>query len=250
MPKTDDSFGQLLWDSANGDWESEVLERDDGFIDVLDPHHYFTDYGDWPEIEKKALKLVRGKVLDIGCGAGRHSIFLQLKGFDVLGIDSSPLAVKVSRMRGLKKAKLMSISRLDLTSKFDTVIMFGNNLGLLGGEKRGKRILRELARVTSPGAIILGETADPRGTKKLDHLRYQQLNRKKGRMNGQIRIRVRYRRLKGPWFDYLLMSKDELKWLVKGTGWRVRRFISSRGPRYIAVLEKSTRRDQYSFGRN
>jgi len=69
---------------------------------------YFSTFEEWWLIEKKAMEFVKGKVLDIGCGAGRHSIYLQEKGFDVTGIDISPLAVKVCRLRGLKKTEVYS----------------------------------------------------------------------------------------------------------------------------------------------
>ena len=68
---------------------------------------YFSEYENWHTIEKKAMVFVKGKVLDIGCGVGRHSLYLQKKGFDVLGIDNSPLAIKVSKLRGVKKTKIM-----------------------------------------------------------------------------------------------------------------------------------------------
>jgi hypothetical protein len=59
-------------------------------------------------------------------------------------------------------------------------------------------------------------------------------------MGGQIRIRIRFRELKGPWFDYLLVSLGEMKAILAGTGWRLRKiFRSSRGPVYVAVIGKS-----------
>src|SRR5690349_24543108 len=95
---------------------------------------YFSAYRDWSPLEKRAMKSVRGRVLDIGCGAGRHSLYLQGKGFDVTGIDNSPLAIKICRLRELKKAKVMGIEEVGnfKSDSFDTVIMMGNNFGLFG----------------------------------------------------------------------------------------------------------------------
>jgi 2-polyprenyl-3-methyl-5-hydroxy-6-metoxy-1,4-benzoquinol methylase len=59
------------------------------------------------------MVFVKGRVLDIGCGAGRHSLYLQNQGFQVLGIDNSPLAVKVAKLRGLKRVKVMSIEDIN-----------------------------------------------------------------------------------------------------------------------------------------
>jgi 2-polyprenyl-3-methyl-5-hydroxy-6-metoxy-1,4-benzoquinol methylase len=66
---------------------------------------YFLEYEDWPVFERKAIESVKGRVLDIGCGAGRHSLYLQKKGLNVLGIDSSPLAIKICKLIGVKKSE-------------------------------------------------------------------------------------------------------------------------------------------------
>ena len=102
-------------------------------------------------------------MLDIGCGAGRHSLYLQnAKGLDVLGIDVSPLAIKVCRLRGLKKARVMSISELSFKEKsFDTLLMMGGNFGLLGNPKKAKWLLRRFYKMTSDQAVIITHTLDP-----------------------------------------------------------------------------------------
>jgi 2-polyprenyl-3-methyl-5-hydroxy-6-metoxy-1,4-benzoquinol methylase len=106
MKPNEDAFGQLIWAYYNGDRSFEKVERDDGYFDLSGgAKDYFSNYDDWTVHVKKAMKYVEGRVLDIGCGAGRHSLYLKNKGFDVLGIDNSPLAIKVSRLRGLKKSR-------------------------------------------------------------------------------------------------------------------------------------------------
>ncbi len=87
-----DAFGTALMDFYQGKSKVYHIERDDNYLDAGDLSVYFTTYSDWSELEKFAMEEVSGRVLDIGCGAGRHSIYLQEKGFDVLGIDVSPLA--------------------------------------------------------------------------------------------------------------------------------------------------------------
>jgi len=238
-----DAYGEQLWSYfKTGQPDSEIIERDDGLISrgAYGPALYFSEYKNWSPIEKQAMKYVRGRVLDIGCGGGRHSLYLQGKGLDVTGIDISPLAIKVCRLRGLKKARVMPIEQIGefKSDSFDSVIMMGNNFGLFGSFNRARSLLKTLYRITSPEAVIVGATRDPSATKDPLHLAYHKRNRNRGRMRGQLKIRVRYQRHIGTWFTYLLVSKDELEEILKNTGWRVKRFIDGNDGQYIMLLAK------------
>ncbi len=81
---------------------------------------------------------------------------------------------------------------------------------------------------------------DPYDTTNPDHLAYHARNRERGRMSGQLRIRVRYGSYCSPWFDYLLASREEVQEIASGTGWVVERFLGE-GGRYVAVMEKEAR---------
>jgi cyclopropane fatty-acyl-phospholipid synthase-like methyltransferase len=178
-------------------------------------------------------------VLDVGAGGGRVSLYLQDKGLDVLAIDISPLAVEVCKRRGVRKARVMDFTKIDKRiGTFDTVVMFGNNFGLFGTPARAKRLLKRLHAMTSEDARILGETLDPYQTTNPDHLAYHKRNQQRGRLAGQLRIRARSRRLKTPWFDYLFVSRKEMREIVRGTGWHLARTFPERSAQYCAVLEK------------
>jgi len=241
MKRAEDAFGRMLWAYYNGQRVFEIDERDDGYIEAsTSPKMYFSDYEDWPHHEKKAIEYVKGRVLDIGCGAGRHSLYLQKKGLDVLGIDNSPLAIKVCKLRGLKKAKIMSIEDIDFKPKsFDTIIMMGNNFGLFGSFQKARSLLKRFHKITSDDGLIVAETRDPYKTDNPAHLEYHELNRKRGRMGGQVRIRVRFGKYATPWFDYLFVSKEEMEDILKGTGWKVKQYIDSGNALYIAIIEKA-----------
>jgi hypothetical protein len=147
----------------------------------------------------------------------------------VLGIDSSPLALKVAKVRGVKKTRLLSFNDVDFErGSCDNVVMYGNNFGLFASWGCAKRLLKRLHRMTSPGAKIVCSSVDPHRTDDPDHLRYHRWNKTRGRMPGQVRIRVRYRAYVGEWFDYLLVSPEEMRELVVGTGRRVGRCMFSR----------------------
>jgi hypothetical protein len=90
--------------------------------------------------------------------------------------------------------------------------------------------------MTPDEARIIAETRDPYGTDDPCHLAYHKLNRKRGRMSGQLRIRIRYKTYATPWFDYLLVSKDEMRAILDGTGWQVTRFMDTADPAYVAAI--------------
>ena len=238
----EDAYGQEIWAAYKGAEISEIVERDDGYFDAstYGPRIYFSEDHDWSAIEKEAMKFVKGRVLDIGCGAGRHSLYLQEKGHDVLGIDNSPLAIKVCKLRGLKKTKMISIEDANFKrNSFDTIIMMGNNFGLFASFEKAQILLKRFHRMTSRDALIIADTRDPYGTDNPAHLEYHRLNKKKGRMGGQVRIRIRFRKYVGKWFDYLMVSKEEMKAILKETGWKVKKFVDSNDSEYVAIIQKA-----------
>ena len=187
------------------------------------------------------MRFVRGRVLDIGTGGGRAALYLQERGHDVVAVDNSPLAIKTVRLRGIRDARLLSITELThRPGLFDTLLLLGNNFGLFANASRARWLLARFARMTPESGRIVAEVLDPYDTKRIEHRRYHRRNRARGRMGGQTRIRVRYLDLATPWFDYLFVSRGELRQLVRGTSWQVAALIDSAGPTYIAVLEKRT----------
>jgi hypothetical protein len=235
-----DAFGHILYDYLKSKGSFEIIERNDGYFDVTNAARvYFSEYKDWPEIERKAMRFVRGRVLDVGCGAGRHSLYLQRKGLQVLGADASPLAVKVCEIRGLRDVKVIPITRLSSKlGRFDTIIMLGNNFGLFGNFRRARWLLARFHAMTTAEARIITEVIDPYRKSDPSHLSYHKRNLERERMAGQIRIRVRYLKYTTPWFDYLFVSKAEMERMLAGTGWKVEKYLDSGNSLYIAVIVK------------
>jgi SAM-dependent methyltransferase len=241
MNPRQDAFGRALMDHLNGRAGDTVIERDDGFVDVDGgPAVYFEPPHNWAPMERRAIRHVRGSVLDVGCGAGRVALHLQEGGHDVTGIDVSPLAVKVCKLRGLDDARTQSITSISSkTGVFDTIVMMGNNFGLMGDATRARWLLRRMRRMTGPRGRIVATSTDVYGTSDPSHRAYQRANVERGRMAGQLRLRVRYRDLATPWFDYLIVSRAEMKRLLRGTGWIASRWITSaHSPRYGVVIDK------------
>src|SRR5918999_3100574 len=179
-----------------------------------------------------------GQVLDVGCGAGRHSLEAQRRGCEVLAIDISPGAVEVARRRGVVDVRLLPLAGVDSTlGVFDTVLMMCGNFGLFGTEAEARRLLRTLHEISSPEARIVFDSVDP--SDDPHDLKYQARNRSLGRRPGQVTIRLRYRDVTTPWYELLNLSPGELQELLEGTGWRVAELVPSTPPEYFGILEKA-----------
>ena len=236
-----DAFGQLLLAHYAGATVYEVYERDDGFVDVLgEPSDYFTGFAQWDGRQQQAMERVLGRVLDVGVGAGRFALHLQTKGHPVIGIDVSPGALAVSRLRGLNDARLLPFHQIDGSlGVFDTILMMGNNFGLFASPQRARWLLRRLKGLTGPDARIVAETNDVYRTDKAEHLAYHRRNQARGKLAGELRLRCRYHQYTGDWMPYLMVSQAELREIVDGTGWHIAEILSSTSSQYIAVLTKA-----------
>jgi len=234
-PVLGDAFGRALSDMQAGRPGVIVVERDDGLVEA--------DFGEylsgWRDGDTWALQRAPGRVLDLGAGAGRASLALQERGQDVVALDVSPGAIEVCRRRGVQQVFLGSVAELAATgpAPFDSVLMLGNNLGLLGSPHHAPEVLAALGTVLRPGGVIVGACIDPYQTDNPVHLAYHQRNRRAGRMPGQVTIRVRYQRLATAWFDLLWMSLSELDQIAAPAGWRVTTAFP--GAEYRAVLTRT-----------
>ena len=233
-----DAFGRVLLAYLDGRTRAAtVVERDDGYMDTESPAAYFDPFRRWYRVERQALRHVRGRVLDVGVGAGRVALELQSRGHVVVGIDVSPLVVRVARRRGVRNVKVLPLEDVDASlGRFDTVVMYMNNFGLFGSEAKARRLLKRLHRLTTEEGRIVATSSDYSANAQPEHRAYHRRNRERGRMPGQIRFRLHYRRCKTPWFDYLFVSPRELKRLLHGTGWQLGRIIRQEGNDFYAVV--------------
>ncbi|GAB7046814.1 class I SAM-dependent methyltransferase [Catenuloplanes indicus] len=227
-----DAFGALLGEAAATGAATEVVERDDGFVSRGDAGRYLQGPEFWAAHEVALLERARGRILDIGCGAGRHMAALRDRGADVRGIDPSPGAVAVCRARGLT-AEVGDIEALP-AGPFDTLLLMGGNLALLGSPAAAARRLSAMAAVAGPDAVVLGSNIDPYHSPDPAHAGYHRRNRALGRPGGQLRVRVRNGDLVTEWMDYWLASVAELETVLATSPWRAERVEG--GPFYSVVL--------------
>jgi SAM-dependent methyltransferase len=235
-PRIGDALGNALlaeWEHG-ADAGHHAIERDDGFVTCDAASPYFAA---WFDVESAARRHIRGRVLDVGAGAGRHSLLLQERGHEVVALDVSPGAVEVCRRRGVRHTVVGTVRDLgsEYNGRFDTVLLFGHNLGLLGSPEGAGDFLEALARLTAPDALVAGTNRDPYATGDPGHLAYHDWNRRRGRMPGHLTLRVRWQDLATDWFDLLYLSLDELDGIVRGRGWSVADRVAVDSS-YLAVL--------------
>ena len=132
---------------------SPMFEEDEIPVTTL-----FRNYEDMPEIERAALNMAKGRTLDVGAGAGCHSLVLQQRGLDVTAIDISPLSVETMKERGIHKAKRQDFFTLE--GKFDTILMLMNGIGIVGSLERMPMFFTQLDKILAPGGVVLCDSSD------------------------------------------------------------------------------------------
>nr|WP_299174714.1 class I SAM-dependent methyltransferase [uncultured Allomuricauda sp.] len=155
-----DILGKALLDYHSGNYTEDIktyssLDEEDS----LPLPYLFRSFKEMPILEQKALQITKGKVLDIGSGAGNHSLYLQNKGFDVTALDTSEGAIAVCNQRGLKSTVKSSI--LDFSQdKFDTLLLLMNGIGLAGKLSAIDGFLKHLKSLLLPKGQILLDSSD------------------------------------------------------------------------------------------
>jgi len=216
-----DVWGLAYCDAHAGKLGSVVLRRDDGQVEEV-PEMVASYFGPPADHQVELLGRLTGRVLDIGCGVGRHLLWLQERRIEAVGIDNSPGAIAVARQRGCREVHLGTVAEVDFpAAHFDAAIMLANNAGLGGTVEGSQAIFRRLARWVRLGGWLIAESRDPLQTDDPVHLAYHEANRRAGRPPGQVRMRLEYGGQTGEWIDLMLFEPAALEQLLAETGWRV-----------------------------
>ena len=118
----------------------------------------FRSYETMPKIERKALDVAEGKVLDVGAGAGCHSLVLQERGLDVTAIDISPHSIETMRERGVRK--VMEQDFFTLEGNYDSILMLMNGIGIVGTLERMPEFFKQIDKILVPGGQLLCDSSD------------------------------------------------------------------------------------------
>lgn len=234
-----DLFGEILFNYLNGQSYTHVLRREDGFIYNQETEAYFTKFSDWRDYEKNLIaRYAKGRVLDIGAGSGRHSLFLQENGVEVHAIDRSPSAIKLMKIRGVKNTYLMDYRKLSFPRNyFDSVLLMFLENGLGGTIKGMKRLLDSVYKITTPNAKIIATLRDPEIHDEKEDFS-KKFNLKPKPKENSIRIRIEQNDKFSYWFYSLMVVPEQVETFVRDNGWQVLDVIKGGDGFYGIVLEK------------
>ena len=157
-----DLFGKAILDyQTNNSPEDLITETSISEADEMSVAYLFRSYAEMPKLEQKALQLANGKVLDVGCGAGSHALYLQKKGFDVTAIDISENAIRACELRGLKNCKVLNVLDLDTDiHQYDTILLLMNGTGIFGKMNQISKFLQKLKSLLNENGQILLDSSD------------------------------------------------------------------------------------------
>ncbi|MFH1530076.1 MAG: class I SAM-dependent methyltransferase [Pseudomonadota bacterium] len=172
--------------------------------------HFFRSASELPPVERTALRLCEGHVLDAGAGSGTHALALEALGHEVTAIDILPDAVEVMRVRGLRDPRVGDIFTFD-GGPYDSVLMLMNGIGIVGDLDGLDRIFRALRRLVVPGGQVLFDSTDlaERGGRR----------GRRGRYGGEVTFTLTYRGKTGPTFPWLFVDSDTLGDAALDNGW-------------------------------
>lgn len=157
-----DLFGKAILDFQTQNSPEDLLtETSISEEDEMSVAYLFRSFSEMPLLEQKALLLAKGKVLDVGCGAGSHSLYLQSeKKLDVTAIDISKNAIETCGLRGVENAKVENILQFEAEEKFDTILLLMNGTGIFGKLKNVSNYLQKLKSLLAENGQILIDSSD------------------------------------------------------------------------------------------
>lgn len=223
-----DVLGQAIYDYWQRQRSSKLwINNKYGPKEEMPVETYFREEDDMPDIEWMALEQCRGKVLDIGAGAGSHALFLQRQGVYVTAMDISPLCVKVMQERGVNKVLAGDIYSFSI-GKYDTLLLLMNGIGLAGTIDGLKELLIHLKKLLNTGGQILFDSSD------IAYL--YQGNLPELGYYGEIDYQYTYKQLKTEWFKWLYIDEHTLQSVAAECGYLMDVLIEDEFNQYLTRL--------------
>ena len=232
-------FGNALMAYHKGDISASFrLERDDGFIQDVPASIFFATQG-FPALETKAFDMCKGHILDIGAGAGRHSLALSKMGAPITALDILPSLKQVMLDRGVNDVIIADIFGYS-GARFDTLLMLMNGIGMVANPSRLTEFLTMAHKITHENGQIICDSIDVSVTTDPTHMAYTKNNIRKGKPVGQQSFVISYGNEKAS-FEWLHIDFVSLQKYCDKTGWKANLVHQEPDGRYLCRLTKMTR---------
>ncbi len=201
-----------------GKHDAVLVVYDDFERDEVPVSYFFRGPDQFPPLERLALELCRGRVLDVGAGSGCHSLALQDRGLEVTAIEILPSLVHILRDRGVRDVR--TATWMDVEAEpFDTVFMMMNGLGLTETLAGLRRFFSEARRLVCRGGQVLADSTDVRMRLDVEAGRTGALERPDGRYVGELHFQVEYEGRKGEPFPQLYVDAATLRRCARKEDW-------------------------------
>lgn len=185
-------------------------------------------------LERTALQLASGRILDVGAGSGCHSLALQAAGKEVEAIDISPLSVEAMRRRGVGQAMQANLFSDSFCRAYDTLLMLMNGSGIIGRLENLPAFFRKAKQLLRPGGSILMDSSDLRylyededGSFVIDIA---------GDYYGEVDFRMQYKQVEGDPFDWLYIDFQTLSLYAAQNGFTAELVKEGKHYDYLARL--------------
>jgi SAM-dependent methyltransferase len=217
-----------------------MVRRDDGNVSEMPVDVFFRQFPDFSTLERAALALCWGHVLDVGAGTGCHSLALQEQGFQVMAIDVSPHAVMIIRAHGVRHVECVDVFDVKIAGEqtFDTLLLMLHGIGMVETLAGLDRFLHHARGLLSPDGQILCGSLDVRVSADPVNTAYHEANRQAGRYVGEIRMSFEYREHAGPVCGWLHVDAETLALHARQAGWDCRVAYRDANGDYLAQLTR------------
>jgi precorrin-6B methylase 2 len=225
-----DIHGQAILDYYKGDLEASLLihnnydEPEEMRVEV-----FFREEMDFSVLENLALIECKGKVLDLGAGAGAHSMVLQNRGFDVTALENSAGCIQVLQESGVKNCIKADFKTHQ--AKYDTVLTMMNGMGLAGTLDKVPNFLKKCMSLLNEDGQLLIDSSD------ISYL-YEEGITKSTNYFGEVRYQYEYKGSKGDWFDWIYVDQEKLTEIVKDLGLSLELLHSDKTDQYLCCITK------------
>ena len=231
-----DLFGKAILDyQTNNSPENLITETSISDEDEMSVEYLFRSFAEMPKIEQKALNMCFGKILDIGCGAGSHSLYLENEmNLEVTSIDISENAIKACQLRGLKNAKVQNVLDLDThIEKFDTILLLMNGTGIFGTLSETSKYLQKLKSLLNENGQVLIDSSDL--IYMFDDEELEDV-KKSNQYYGEITFSIKYKKKKEIAFPWLYLDYKILQNAVNSIGLQCEKILEGENFDYLAKI--------------